>query len=192
MEKRHIQISLSTENVSDLRGKQSVRTTFRLPQRSIMALSLLATQLGIKQKSLFDHLGEDVEMLKICAEMAADEAEVTPMIAKTYVVSKKTLDNLEKVASSCNASRNALVVSSIQRIIPILERERQKHELRKKVVKDLEQWLERGQLLLQRSRGELGSDDPAVQEIDSMLDDARRAFVNLENMIEKGKGIENF
>ena len=49
-------VMVSESYTADLRGRQSVRTTFKLPARSIDALSLLAGQLGIKQKSIVDHL----------------------------------------------------------------------------------------------------------------------------------------
>ena len=39
----------------DLRGRQSVRATFRLSEACIDAISILSAQLGIKQKSVFDH-----------------------------------------------------------------------------------------------------------------------------------------
>jgi hypothetical protein len=38
----------------ELRLKQSVRTTFKLPRETISLLGLIAGQLGIKQKSLLD------------------------------------------------------------------------------------------------------------------------------------------
>jgi len=41
---------------AELRGRQSVRATFRLSERAIDALSIVSVHLGIKQKSLFDHL----------------------------------------------------------------------------------------------------------------------------------------
>ncbi len=40
----------------DLRGRQSVRATFKLSARAIEALSIVAVHLGIKQKSLFDQV----------------------------------------------------------------------------------------------------------------------------------------
>ena len=43
----------------ELRGRQSVRATFRLSEACIDAISILSAQLGIKQKSVFDHLMED-------------------------------------------------------------------------------------------------------------------------------------
>lgn len=65
MQNQFIHISVSEEKMTNLRGRQSVLVTFRLPERSILALSLLAAQLDIKQKSLFDiKLSEDIEVLK--------------------------------------------------------------------------------------------------------------------------------
>jgi hypothetical protein len=40
-------------STKDLRGRQSVRATFRLSESCIEAISILSTQLGIKQKSVF-------------------------------------------------------------------------------------------------------------------------------------------
>ena len=53
---------------ADLRGKQSVRATFKLSEKAISAISVLSEQLGIKQKSLFDHLMQDMEALNLIAE----------------------------------------------------------------------------------------------------------------------------
>ena len=46
-----------------LKKKQSVRATFRLPDEIINLLSVVASQLGLKQKSLLDQLVEDKELL---------------------------------------------------------------------------------------------------------------------------------
>ena len=50
--------SLPRTFTSDLRGRQSVRATFKLSEGCIEAISIVAAHLGIKQKSLFDHLGD--------------------------------------------------------------------------------------------------------------------------------------
>ncbi len=195
MVKQYIQSGLSMENVSELRGKQSVRTTFRLPERSIMALSVLSAQLGIKQKSLFDHISEDLEILRTCAaaaEALEEAGKREQAVAKTYVISRKTLENLERVAAGCSASRDALVISSIERIMPLLLQEQQKHQQRKKILAETSGWLEAGLDLFHRSRKELGDDDPAITELVTMLTGVQRAFANLESMVEKGKRIEDF
>jgi len=45
-------------NADALRGRQSVRATFRLPTEMVSLLSIAASHLGLKQKSLFDQLVE--------------------------------------------------------------------------------------------------------------------------------------
>ena len=59
-----IKLSVSTPSTMDLRGRQSVRATFRLSEACIDAITILSAQLGIKQKSVFDHLLEDAQVLR--------------------------------------------------------------------------------------------------------------------------------
>ena len=59
--------SLPRASTADLRGKQSVRATFKLTEGCIDAISIVAAHLGIKQKSLFDHLVEDDRSLRSIA-----------------------------------------------------------------------------------------------------------------------------
>lgn len=47
----------------ELRFNQPVRATFRLSEKTIPALNLVSNQLGVKQKSLFDHLIADAGAL---------------------------------------------------------------------------------------------------------------------------------
>ncbi|MEK6194066.1 MAG: hypothetical protein N2F24_07555, partial [Deltaproteobacteria bacterium] len=58
-----VNLSLPQARTSDLRGRQSVRATFKLTEACIGAISIVAAHLGIKQKSLFDHLVEDISTL---------------------------------------------------------------------------------------------------------------------------------
>ena len=52
---RDTDISVPRPTTLELRGRQSVRATFRLSEACIDAISILSAQLGIKQKSIFDH-----------------------------------------------------------------------------------------------------------------------------------------
>ena len=61
------EVKLPGASPAALRGKQSIRATFRLTANCINAINIVATQLGIKQKSLFDHLIEDPVILAAIA-----------------------------------------------------------------------------------------------------------------------------
>ncbi len=118
---------------AELRGRQSVRATFRLSERAIDALSIVSVHLGIKQKSLFDHLIEDSDTLRLIArEIEAYKFQQLNRIQKTYVLSRKTLSSLDRAARSQNAPRDALVEYSIQRLLPIILKERESTSCGKK------------------------------------------------------------
>lgn len=191
-QERISQLPIGGGEAARLRGRQSVRTTFKLPEQSIRALSLLASQLGIKQKSLFDHLIADMEALTaIAREFDAFPSE-SRRVAKTYVISKKTLENLEQVSSEYNTPRDALVAVSLNRIFPLIEQEKEKHLQRQELVGDVRQWLVEGTALCTQAESELGADDPAMAELRAMMRPVVKAFANIESMVDKGSEIETF
>jgi hypothetical protein len=185
-------LQYSEETTADLRGRQSVRTTFKLSERSIDALSILAGQLGIKQKSLFDHLIEDTQALRMIASEFANVGQAAQRVAKTYVISRKTLENLEMVSEQYNTPRDALVEYSIERILPLLVREKEKHGKRKLLVAELQGYLNRGTALLARAENDLGRDDPMFLEIFDMIRSVNTCCQELEQCVVRGNKIENF
>lgn len=187
-----IHLEYSEEVTADLRGRQSVRTTFKLSERSIDALSILAGQLGIKQKSLFDHLIEDTQALKMIASEVEDFGRRTQRVAKTYVVSRKTLENLERVSVQYNAPRDALVEYSIERILPLLVREKERHGKRKILLEDLHRYLQQGSNLLARAERDLGPDDPVFLEIFNMMRVVNSCCHEVEQSVARGHKIEKF
>jgi len=57
---------MSKPSALDLRARQSVRAIFRIAETCFDAISFLAAQLGIKQKSVFDHLiGERLNVIPL-------------------------------------------------------------------------------------------------------------------------------
>ena len=185
-------LQYSEETAADLIGRQSVRTTFKLSERSIDALSLLAGQLGIKQKSLFDHLIEDIQALQTIAKEFENLGQRPQRVAKTYVISRKTLENLERISEEYNTPRDALVEYSIERILPLLLREKEKHAKRKALLAELRQYLGEGADLLQRTEEQLGRNDPVFQEVFAMLRAVGSCCREVEGSVTRGNRIEDF
>ena len=184
---------LSETYTADLKGRQSVRTTFKLPTRCIDALSLLAGQLGIKQKSIFDHLVDDTQTLQALArEIERQETSRENRVAKTYVISRKTLENLEQVSRRFQAPRDALVEFSIERIMPLLQKEKQKHENRKTLAPKLNAFLKNGRELLEQADTVLDRDDPVFEKIIQMVGAVQSGCDEVGHIIEKGKKLEDF
>lgn len=130
-ERNQIDMNISVSNPSalDLRGRQSVRATFRLSGACIDAISILSAQLGIKQKSIFDHLLENAQVLRnMASELENTEFDRHERIQKTFVISRRSLSFLDTISSKHNAPRDALVEYSVRRLLPIIAGERQRHE----------------------------------------------------------------
>jgi len=176
-----------------LRGRQSVRATFRLPSQVISLLSVAADQLGLKQKSLFDQLVEDREVLEQLAQMAD---QYHPMQSrrqqKTYVVSRNALLALEHVAKACGLPRDLLVELSIQRLAPMLSLEQEKQGKRVELSEKLEALSQQGERLLRETVQLLGEDDPAVQILASFQAHCRRTASEMNQLVEQGKKLAQY
>ena len=187
------EIDLPLPSSADLRGRQSVRATFKLSARAIDVLSVVATQLGIKQKSLFDHLIEDVKTLNAIANEIEDEAfGALDRVQKTFVVSRRTLSSLEETSRQFNAPRDALVEYSIQRLLPVIAREREKHSKRKAVLNDINAHLEQGLRILQKAQSLLGEEDPVYARFGSAMHSLVNAQSHIEGYVKRGSVIEDF
>ncbi|MDW7773536.1 MAG: hypothetical protein SCH71_11680 [Desulfobulbaceae bacterium] len=188
MDKQNNKLSLE-----DLKGKQSVRATFRLPQQVIDLLSVIAAQLGIKQKSLFDQLVENPTVLKKIADDAEDYDAVTgERVQKTYVISRSTLTALDRVAGNRKIPRDILVEISINRLLPIIEAELEKHEKRKVLLKDLQTYLKQGKQLRKKTQNLLGTEDQVYEMIDQQVRICERNVALIEDIVEKGKPMEHW
>jgi hypothetical protein len=181
------------ELAKDLRGRQSVRATFKITGKAIDAISIVAAHLGIKQKSLFDHLIDDTQTLDLIArEIQSEGFNRLRRIQKTYVLSRKTLFCLEEVSKKFDAPRDALVEYSIQRLLPVIAEEREKHQKRKKVLDEVTEHLKEGEKILKKSKKLLGEDDPVYDKFRAAMAVFYNVCKSIESFIEKGKIIEDF
>lgn len=186
-------IELPMASTAALRGRQSVRATFKLSGRAIEALSVAAMQLGIKQKSLFDHLMEDFDSLRhIAHQYDSDHFTRLSRVQKTYVLSRRTLYSLEEAARSFEAPRDALVEYSIQRLLPLIAQEREKHEKRKEIATRFNTHLKEGLKLLKDARNNLGDEDPVVQRLNNAMANCAHTQDSLREFIKRGKCLEEF
>jgi len=184
---------LSKTLTSELKERQSVRATFRLSEGCIEAISIVATQMGIKQKSLFDHLAGDSDSLKsIARDMKQMTIKKQRRIQKTFVISRKSLSSLDEISNMFNASRDILVEYSIQRLLPIISKERTKHETRKEFLIKIKKHFQEGEEILNDIRKRLGDDDPIRNKFAMIMSSYETVKDNMEAFIDRSKGIESF
>jgi len=177
----------------DLRGRQSVRATFKLSARAIETMSIVSVHLGIKQKSLFDHLIEDAQSLShIARELESEKFHTLRRIQKTFVISRRTLSSLDEISKQFQAPRDALVEYSIQRLLPIIAQERERHQRRKEILNAMNDHLADGLKILQKSKSLLGEDDPVFIMLASAIKSMANAQSNSNAFVERGDIIEEF
>jgi hypothetical protein len=185
--------SLPQPSPHDLRGRQSVRATFKLSTRAIEAMSIVSVHLGIKQKSLFDHLIEDAQTLShIAREIESEKFRTISRVQKTFVISRRTLSCLDEISKQFQAPRDALVEYSIQRLLPVIAQERERHRRRKEILNDMNEHLADGLKILQKSKSLLGEDDPVFIRLSVALKSLANAQSNVDAFVEKGDIIEDF
>jgi predicted DNA-binding protein YlxM (UPF0122 family) len=185
--------ALSMTSSIGLRGMQSVRASFRLTPDCIETISIVSAQLGIKQKSLFDHLLKDNEsIIEIAKKLRGTKLKVEDRVQKTFVISRSTLEALDEVAKAYEAPRNALIEFSVQRLLPIIATERKRHALRQEICTRLGTNYTLLKEILKDAEEMLGVDDPAYTHMAPVLEAYASAKKTLSGFIDKGKGIENF
>ena len=188
-----VKLSLPRARTSELRGRQSVRATFKLTEACIGAISIVAAHLGIKQKSLFDHLVEDIHTLNsIAGELRNVSLKNFSRVQKTYVISRKSLSSLDEVSRAHNAPRDALVEYSVQRLLPVIINEQKKHAARKKIMADIARHFNDGRVLLDRLFKQLGDEDPIAARLANLMGHYRNTYEGMLDFMEKGKPIEDF
>lgn len=178
--------------VDDLTGKQSVRATFKLPQQIIDLLAVIAGQLGIKQKSLFDQLVENASIMEKVAREALDYSTEEERHQKTFVISRSTLLSLNQISKKQKIPRDILVEVYIKQLLPVIKTELGKHQKRKQLLKEMRKYQNQGKKLLKAAEDLLGKDDMLYEKIKSQINIANKNVATAENLITKGMPMEDW
>ena len=178
--------------VGDLTGKQSVRATFKLPQQIIDLLAVIAGQLGIKQKSLFDQLVENASIMEKVAREALDYSTEEERHQKTFVISRSTLLSLNQISKKQKIPRDILVEVYIKQLLPVIKTELGKHQKRKQLLKEMRKYQNQGKKLLKAAEDLLGKDDMLYEKIKSQINIAKKNVATAENLINKGMPMEDW
>lgn len=177
----------------DLRGKQSVRATFKLSQKAIDAIGLVAIHMGIKQKSLFDHIIEDHTALdELARTIRIRQFKKIPRRQKTFVLSRKTIEALTAISETYNMPRDALVEYSIKKLETVIQAEKLRHEERKKLAMKMAAHFDAARKLYQEAAEVLGEDDPFSRRLERAAQTLDRTQEEVDEFLEKSKVLEDF
>ncbi len=177
----------------DLRGKQSVRATFKLTRKAIDSLGLVALHMGIKQKSLFDHIIEDAAALgAVAKQIHLGRFKEKTRIQKTYVLSRKTIEILKAISDTHGLPRDALVEYSIMQLESVIEAEKENHKKRKKLFDEISDHFDQGKKLYLKSLELLGEHDPFSKKLEKMLLAYNKEKNDMKSFLKKSKPLEDF
>ena len=156
-------------DTGELKAKQSVRTTFKLPEKTINLLKVSAKHLNIKQKTLLDQLLEDEKALKLLAEDAVSHYRNEDLCRpKTFVLSQKALDQIEEVSCRCEVPRDFLVELSVSRLASYIDSLAETHQKRRTLFKDVDLCREQLDELLAKASAELKTDDVFLLKVENL------------------------
>lgn len=176
------ELQLDTE---ELRAKQSVRTTFKLPEKTINLLKVSARHLGIKQKTLLDQLLEDEKALKLLADYAVthsrDENDCRP---KTFVLSKKALDQIEDVSNRHETPRDFLVELSVSRLASYVDSLAETHDQRRTLMKDLNRYGDQLEALSTKANALLKEDDVFLLKLENLTKRTRKFIGEISRTVK--------
>jgi hypothetical protein len=178
--------------VGDLTGKQSVRATFKLPQQIIDLLAVIAGQLGIKQKSLFDQLVENASIMEKVAREALDYSTEEERHQKTFVISRSTLLLLNKISKKKKIPRDILVEVYIKQLLPVIKTELEKHQKRKELLREMRKYQGQGEKLLKSAEDLLGKDDMLYEKIKNQINITNNNVDIAKDLITKGMPMEDW
>lgn len=177
----------------DLRGKQSVRATFKLSQKAIDSIGLVAIHLGIKQKSLFDHIIDDLDALDTLAKtIKLRQFQKIQRTQKTYVLSRKTIEALEAISQAYDTPRDALVEYSIKKLESIITAEKARHKERKILQKNIIDHFNQGKILYKKATNLLGKNDPFCKPMEKAVFACEKTQEELTEFLEKSRVLEEF
>ena len=179
----------STElSARQLKGKQSVRATFRLSDQMIDLLKVAANHLEVQQKSLIDELVQSREMLDRVASESQDALQkLEERRQKTFILSRNSLNLLDDIADKYNLSRDYLVELCISRLIPFVDAEQEKHKQRRQLIKEVDHYLEQGKNLLEKADRMLGADDRFRVQLEKIINYTDRNVGELRKFVKEKK-----
>ncbi len=189
-----IEATMKSENLElnsrQLRGKQSVRATFRLTSQMIDLLKIAANHLGVQQKSLIDELVNSREILdQVVSGSSGIERTDVLKRQKTFVLSRNTLDLLDEISAKYDIPRDHLVELCISRLVPFVASEQKKHQQRQRLLKDIERYLVDGDDLLKKADEMLGKDDRFRIKLEKIVRHTERHVTEMRRFV---KNKENF
>ena len=189
MTKKNIEQDISLEiDADELKKRQSVRTTFKLPEKTINLLKISAKHLGIKQKTLLDQLIEDETILNVLAKESQthcrNDSDCRP---KTFVLSRKALDLIDVMLNRYDIARDVLVDLSITRLASYIESLSEKHDQRRSLLKEIDKYQQLLEKLSSKAKATFKQEDSFRMKLEGLTQTTQKSVGEIRKLV-KDKG----
>ena len=191
---------LQTTYTTDLRDRQSVRTTFNMSEKANDALNWLAKNYHITFKEVIDSLclelssePKENHFLDIVAEVAKkiDSKSLGKSTRKTQVISKKSLCILKDLSKKHSIQRDLLIELSIllfkAQIEENIEKKREKH---KEAGNRFSKFLAKAEAFEKELKKLLGDDDPIIMRFGIAMQIIYNLSYAIEDELKDGTPID--
>ena len=101
------------------------------------------------------------------------------------------VDGASAIARRLNVS-DLVIGLTVRRLLPIIAKERKKHEKRKELLSDISNHFAEGEKLLSKAEELIGVDDLVVDKLRTAMSVYENAFDEIANFIDRGRMIEKF
>jgi hypothetical protein len=186
MKKKKIEQGISLQiDADELKGRQSVRTTFKLPEKTINLLKISAKHLGIQQKTLLDQLIEDETILNVLAKEAQtycrNDHDCRP---KTFVLSRKALDLIDVMLDRYDIARDILVDLSIARLTSYIESLSEKHDQKRSLLKEIDKYQQLLEELSSKAKTIFKQEDPFRMKLEILSQTTQKSVGEMKKMVK--------
>ncbi|MFT5700387.1 MAG: hypothetical protein ACI8ZB_003261 [Desulforhopalus sp.] len=186
MTKREIEKDILLQvDADELQKRQSVRTTFKLPEKTINLLKLSAKHLGIKQKTLLDQLIEDETVLDILAKEAQthrrNDDDCRP---KTFVLSRKALDLIDVMLDRYDIARDILVELSITRLVSYIQLLSEQHDQRRSLLKEMDKYQKLLEELSNKANATFKEEDPFLMKLSRLTQTTQKSVGEIRKIVK--------
>jgi hypothetical protein len=186
MTKKKLEQDISLQiDADELKGRQSVRTTFKLPEKTINLLKISAKHLGIQQKTLLDQLIEDETILNILAKEAQtycrNDDECRP---KTFVLSRKALDLIDVMLDRYDIARDILVDLSISRLASYIESLSEKHDQKRSLLKEIDEYQQLLEELSSKAKATFKQEDPFRMKLEILSQTTQKSIGEMRKIVK--------
>jgi hypothetical protein len=185
---------------TDLSGRQSVRTTFKLSQKAYDDIVWLANHHNITLKDVFDILcsklessQEDDTLIKMVAKsIRIDNFNASiDAIRKTHVITKNSLAILDELSKEYQVPRDALVEKAIMTFKALIDANLQKAiENHKKALDIVSKFWSNSEDVEHQLKKLLGDDDPIVTRFGYIVVLAMNLHSAIEHELKDGTPID--